>query len=64
MVSFSYIQRLPPTRRCAICRRLEIPEAGSFISVMWLCPDCMLLIKKQNVEEVEIREKHPAAEDP
>lgn len=54
----------PPTRRCVICRRLEIPESGTLIRALWFCPACTMQIRREMMKEVSAHEKHPAAEDP
>ena len=51
------------TKRCAICRRLDIPEAERCLPTMWICPKCAKRIR-QNMKEVEKREINSAAEDP
>lgn len=37
----------PPTRRCVICRKLEIPNAGTIINSFWFCPTCAYKTKTQ-----------------
>lgn len=63
MFGFNVIPGAPPTRRCAICRRLEVPESGKLIRAMWICSDCAAEIRPQ-IKEVTDHEVNSAAEDP
>lgn len=37
----------PPTRECALCRRLENPAADTVSTAFtWLCEDCLSKLRK------------------
>lgn len=53
------------TRRCVVCRRLEIPEAGWIVRSFWFCPDCAAKIELEfrNRKEAKRIEVNSAAEN-
>lgn len=61
---FTFNPGMPPTRRCVVCRRLEIPESGTLIRALWFCPECTQQIRQQLIKEVKDNEVDLATENP
>lgn len=61
---YKLIPGMPPTRRCVVCRRLEVPESGTLIRALWFCPECTQQIRQQLSKEVKDHEVNSATANP